>query len=772
MSFLKPKEREDVQEKDKLQKLEKQVLYSEKLHYVTNKINSANNIDEILINLRDDILQLFDADRITIYCVDYTKDEIFSKLKAGTDIKEIRVPISPASISGYVAHSMEMVNISDVYDSESLKSINPDLSFDYSWDQKSGYKTKQVLAVPVSFGNKLLGVIQLINKKSGGVFGEADEKNVREIAGVLGIAFRNQTKMVQSRLNNLIAQNVITEEELKKATVTARELKKDVETILMEDFKIPKKEIGFALSQFYRCKFVEYSDRFIQQQKELLKGLNVAYLKRQLWAPISFDPEKEKATVVADNPSDIHKVSEVKQLIRAKDYEFYVALKDDILKFLEPKETIYQETEASISDIVGALEEGKIEGSDDEEAGSPELSETASTIVRLANQIIANAYNKGASDVHIEPNRAKKTTDVRYRVDGTCMKALEIPFNHSAPLVSRIKIMANMDIAERRLPQDGKIKFKYQDKIIELRVATLPTVGGEDVVMRILPPSESMPIDALNLSEKNLTLLKEILAMPYGIVLVVGPTGSGKTTTLHSALSYINTPERKIWTAEDPVEITQYGLRQVQVMPKIKFDFAAAMRSFLRADPDVIMVGEMRDAETASIGIEASLTGHLVFSTLHTNSAPETITRLIDIGIDPFNFADALLGILAQRLVRTLCKHCKETYHPAEEELEQLAEAYGRDLFPELGITYTNDLTLYRPKGCNYCNHTGYLGRTGIHELLIGSLTLKRLIQTKAVMEDIRAQAIKEGMRTLFQDGIKKIFKGVTDLKRVRSVCK
>ncbi len=270
--------------------------------------------------------------------------------------------------------------------------------------------------------------------------------------------------------------------------------------------------------------------------------------------------------------------------------------------------------------------------------------------------------NRRASDIHIEPNVGKKNVEVRYRVDGDCAIYQTLPYSYRAAVISRIKIMSNLDITVRRIPQDGKIKFKrpHGDEI-ELRVATIPTQGGvEDVVMRILAKGETMPIEAMGLSERNFNEMLKILAKPYGMILVVGPTGSGKTTTLHAALHHINKPDRKIWTAEDPVEITQYGLRQVQVQPKIGFDFAAAMRAFLRADPDVIMVGEMRDFETAKTGVEASLTGHLVFSTLHTNSAPETITRLLDMGIDPLNFADALLGILAQRLVRTLCKDCKE----------------------------------------------------------------------------------------------------------------
>jgi type II secretory ATPase GspE/PulE/Tfp pilus assembly ATPase PilB-like protein len=289
--------------------------------------------------------------------------------------------------------------------------------------------------------------------------------------------------------------------------------------------------------------------------------------------------------------------------------------------------------------------------------------------------------------------------------------------------------------------------------------------------MRILAKGEAMPLDAMALSERNNRELLNILSKPYGIVLVVGPTGSGKTTTLHAALHHINTPDRKIWTAEDPVEITQYGLRQVQVHPKIGFDFAAAMRSFLRADPDVIMVGEMRDFETAKTGIEASLTGHLVLSTLHTNSAPETIIRLLDMGIDPLNFADALLGVLAQRLIRTLCKNCKEAYRPSREEFEEIIANYGPVHFPATGITYTDGLKLYRPKGCDTCDQSGYRGRMGIHELLVATDEIKKLIQKHAPVDDLRKLAMTGGMTTLMQDGIIKTFKGFTDFKQVKRVC-
>jgi type II secretory ATPase GspE/PulE/Tfp pilus assembly ATPase PilB-like protein len=272
------------------------------------------------------------------------------------------------------------------------------------------------------------------------------------------------------------------------------------------------------------------------------------------------------------------------------------------------------------------------------------------------------------------------------------------------------------------------------------------------------------------MTPRNFEAFQRLIHVPYGIVLVVGPTGSGKTTTLHAALGAINTPERKIWTAEDPVEITQYGLRQVQVHARIGFTFAAAMRSFLRADPDVIMVGEMRDAETAHMGIEASLTGHLVFSTLHTNSAPETVTRLLDMGLDPFNFADALLGILAQRLTRTLCTQCKEPYHPERWQYEELRQAYGPEAFEALNRPYDDTFVLYRGKGCAQCQGTGYRGRMGLHELLVGSETIRRLIQERGRVTEIFACAQAEGMTTLLQDGVSKVLQGVTDFAQVKAV--
>jgi type II secretory ATPase GspE/PulE/Tfp pilus assembly ATPase PilB-like protein len=401
------------------------------------------------------------------------------------------------------------------------------------------------------------------------------------------------------------------------------------------------------------------------------------------------------------------------------------------------------------------------------------------TLVRLINKIIVEAYEQGTSDIHIESNPGQGNIRIRFRKDGELEDYLELPPTYRNALISRIKIMSDLDISEHRQPQDGKIEFaKYGPVAIELRVAIIPTVNGlEDVVLRILGAAEPRPLTGLDFTARDLAELERMIKRTYGLILVCGPTGSGKTTTLHSVLAHINQPDVKIWTAEDPVEISQPGLRQVQVQPKIGWTFAAAMRAFLRADPDVIMVGEMRDTETAKIGVEASLTGHLVFSTLHTNSASESVVRLLDMGMDPFNFSDALLGVLGQRLARRLCSKCKRSRPASEEEIASLAAEYCAETRMDAAqvlqqwhgdYRVNGRVILHEAVGCEACR-AGYAGRVGIYELLVTTPRLKDLIRRRAPVPQLVEMACEGGMRLLRQDAITKVLQGVLDLNAARA---
>jgi type II secretory ATPase GspE/PulE/Tfp pilus assembly ATPase PilB-like protein len=751
--------------------LRSEVEYRTRLQEIGNKINAARDLDEILIDLKEEITSLFAAERMTVYVIDGVKRELVSRFKSGEEVAEIRIPVTKDSLAGYSALTHQLLNVANVYDEKEISSIDDELHFDKSWDQKTGYRTRQVLVYPIIFQKYLMGALQLINRKAPGRFGEEDEKAVADLAKIIGIALYNQKRMAAgkgkaTKFDYLLENHLLTAKELAKAITDARSRKEPVDTMLLREYKIPKSELGESLARYYKMPFVAYNATY-PIPGDLLLGLKVPFMRNNVWVPLR--TEDGQPVIAIDDPHDLKRIDEIKALFPGKAVKFAVTFKKDILDFIKLF-TADEREMAEIDDILSQLQD---ETHEIEEAESG-VGDEDSAVVQLVNKIILDAYARNASDIHIEPYPGKQNTVVRIRVDGSCTVYQSIPFAYRNAVVSRIKIMCDLDIAERRLPQDGKIKFKkYGGKDIELRVATIPTQGGmEDVVMRILAAGEPIPLEKMGFAERNYDNFLKSVVKPYGLILVCGPTGSGKTTTLHSALSYINKTETKIWTAEDPVEITQKGLRQVQVKPKIGFDFAAAMRSFLRADPDVIMVGEMRDKETTHIGIEASLTGHLVFSTLHTNSAPESIVRLLDMGMDPFNFADAILCIMAQRLVRTLCKECKRPFHPSQAEYDELVREFGPEDFERiLNIPYKSDMTLYKAHGCELCNNTGYRGRMGIHELLTGTDEMKKLIQRRAPMEEIRGQAMKDGMTTLKQDGIEKIFGGYADLMQVRKVC-
>lgn len=543
--------------------------------------------------------------------------------------------------------------------------------------------------------------------------------------------------------------------------------------ILIEMNLVSELDLTMTLAKKFQLPFLDLDRCSINL--DAISELPKIFIEKYKVLPV--DADARVVTVALSDPLAVDTIDLVRVRTGKAVCEVVVTasqLEKYIPTYLDQIESRKVETEMDNILRVLATDEGQL-GVETEATEASQVKDSDNAIIKLANQIIIDAYRRGASDIHVEPNGKERTTIVRFRVDGDCQTYQEIPSAYRLPLVARFKIMAQLDISERRKPQDGKIRFRIADKQIELRVATIPTVdNNEDLVLRILAASKPIPLESMGLSTRNLRELDALIRKPYGLILCVGPTGSGKTTTLHSALGSINTVDTKIWTAEDPVEITQPGLRQVQVNAKIGFTFANAMRAFLRADPDVIMVGEMRDHETASTAVEASLTGHLVFSTLHTNSAPETITRLIDMGLDPFSFADALLGVIAQRLARALCKQCRTQYYATEQEVFELAEAYGKAEFTQLMQSdqlAKLKLKLWKAVGCDACGKSGYRGRLGIHELLVTDDKIKRAIAHKSAVNEIRTLACNNGMTTLLQDGIEKVLAGQTDLTQVLAVC-
>ena len=771
-----------------------EALYFRQLQLVTNRIHETENIDQIMLDTSQDICRLFNADRLTLYAVSDDQTSIVSKVKTGLNTsRDLKLPISDQSIAGYVALSRKMLNIADVYDEAALRQVHPTLSFLQAVDKRSGYRTKQMLVTPIMDGGVLYGVLQVINNRSDQPFGKLEEDGAAQLSKTLGIALRQRIRRASehqrlraTKYDGLVTDGVLTQSELESSILKAREESQSVEHILMADHRIRPAQIGPSLAKFFGVPYEPFNTSRIRS--EMWHGpLKRHFIEQQGWLPLEESPEG--LLIMCVDPEAVRGSRIVAQVFpRTSKFAYRV--------------TTQTEFEETLGQLFGAGSEGgsidqllaDMDAPLDSDAIDDSALESAAAdneLVKFVNKVIIDAYNQKVSDIHIEPMPGKAKTGIRFRIDGTLQPYIEVPAQFRQAMITRLKIMCDLDISEKRKPQDGKIKFKKYGPIdIELRVATIPSAGGvEDVVMRILAAGEPIPLEKLGLTAHNRERLEKTVSKPYGLFYVCGPTGSGKTTTLHSILKFLNTPDTKIWTAEDPVEITQKGLRQVQINKKAGIDFALVMRAFLRADPDIIMVGESRDKETVSMGVEASLTGHMVFSTLHTNSAPESITRLLDMGMDPFNFADALLGILAQRLAKKLCD-CKQAYAPESEEIKTFLAEYAEELraTPAWKADYPGEakklyeswvrlygeegrLKMYRAVGCDKCGKTGYKGRIGLHELMIADEAAKKLIQERARVAELFASAVNSGMRTLKMDGMEKVLMGLTDLKMVRSVC-
>ncbi len=481
----------------------------------------------------------------------------------------------------------------------------------------------------------------------------------------------------------------------------------------------------------------------------------ISYLKKHRMVPVI---TADSQLIAVNDPVNFQPADDLRLLLKIPGLSVVLATQDAITAAIN---LAYDMSRASAKDYFEEMSEATADDLISEISETADLLDETSDapIIKLVNLLVSGAIKDRASDIHVEPYSA--SLKIRYRIDGILYDILSLPRRIQSPLVSRIKIMARLNIAEKRLPQDGRIELKIADRLVDVRVSVLPTAFGERVVLRLLDKSSSiLLLSDLGMHDERIKLLDKLIKSPYGIILVTGPTGSGKTTTLYAALSTINRPEINIITIEDPIEYQIDGVGQIQVNPKIDLTFAAGLRSIVRQDPDVILVGEIRDRETAEIAIQSSLTGHLVFSTLHTNDAASAVTRLIDMGIEPFLVTSSVVAIIAQRLVRVLCPHCKEVYTPDEETLTNLG--LTRDTL--------SGNTFYRKKGCNLCMQTGFRGRTAIFEILVVDDAVKRLVLKTSDANQINELAVRQGMITLQQDGIQKVLAGITTAEEVLRV--
>ena len=553
----------------------------------------------------------------------------------------------------------------------------------------------------------------------------------------------------------LIDKRLISQEDLQDALLSQQNTPLKIGQILIKKGLIAEDEVLKALATQYSIDYVETLE--FNDADNILGNIPVQFLKRYKLAPYAV--KKNTIRVAINDPLLIQPMDNIKIIYDSYKIIPVLSTEKEILKIINNHFDILKEN--STTSVIENLEESDFEILSSPITETEDIMDMANEapIIRLVNTVIKQAIEDRASDIHIEP--FEKDLIIRFRIDGILYNMFTPPKKYQAAIISRIKIMSNLNIAENRLPQDGRIQLKVGGKDIDIRVSVFPTYYGERIVLRLLNKSDmKFDLDSLGFSKDSLSIFNELIKKTHGIILVTGPTGSGKTTTLYSVLTRLNTPDVNILTVEDPIEYQLHGVGQMQVKPKIDLTFAAGLRSILRQDPDIIMVGEIRDLETAEIAIQAALTGHRVFSTIHTNDAASGITRLLDMGVEPFLIASSVNAFLAQRLVRTICPHCKQSYKPDTVVLKDLG----------IKSSQIQGKKLYKGKGCEKCINTGYLGRSGIYELLPITNDIRKLIMEHADAVAIKEKAIANGMKTLLQDGIEKAFQGLTTLEEVLRV--
>ncbi|HQP24349.1 MAG TPA: ATPase, T2SS/T4P/T4SS family [Smithellaceae bacterium] len=876
-TYIKKSLKEEISEAPQVEELLKNLEFHKSIQRITSRINSAENIREIIVDIKEDIRKLFNIYVLTIYVVDKAKKEIFTLQNGGTKTKEIRLPIDNTTFAGYVARKKKMLHVSDAYNVREIRRINDALRFDDSLDEKTGILTGQIIASPILYDGNILGVMEIMNKKNGETIDDYSHIFLDEIESCLAKAFFMLLDFEQAghkrgeRYEKLIHDGIVTPEQMNYAIKASFATKEDVATILMERYNVSKEYIGAALSDHFSCPFRAYSDD-LPVINDLLYSLDKSALIDMLWFPLNV--VKGKIHVLVEDPSNLAKRREIEKMLETDSVVYEVALSSDILRLIhlhylekdeelsaepavqrlfaehprdpdpgiltrpetiakpeppiEPESIVVPESEngprngdSFLSGIThtealtpetapatafqnryqsdvrpsdGPLQAAAIFLRDlfpkdmdhdiPEEPATATITTTAesaiavatvpqSRILPLFTDIIYDAYNRRGSDIHFEPDAAGKTIYLRVRIDGQCLKNKTITAEEYAKFTDQVKQLANLSQTRQPAIQQGNLTLtRPSGNAIHMRATFIPThTGPEDLVIHISAKAKKIPLELLGLSENHYKILVNILRQPRGMLFIVGPPGAGMNTTLHACLDNINTPEKKIWTAEESIEITQDGLRQVPVDPRKGLDYPAVLRSFLNADPDIIAASRICDPETAGICMEASLKRHLVISTLWADHIIDAMEKFLDMGISRLIFADAMLSIMEQRLMKTLCPKCKEKYHPGQEEYEEIAQLYGKENFEKLNIPYSNHFYLFRPRGCDACGQTGYAGRMCVSEIFIFTREIKRMIRRKESIESIYQAAAANGMTTLLQEGISKVLSGFSDLRQVKLTC-
>lgn len=858
--FNKNTQKEELSEAPQVEELLKNLEFHKAIQSITSRISTAPTLRDILVDIKEDIRNLFNIHILTIYLIDKSRKEIFTIRNDGS---EIRFPVNNSTLAGYVTQKKRMLHIADAYNEREIRKIHDLLAIDRTLDKKTGILTGQVIASPIMRDNLILGVMEIMNKKGGDNIDDYNQIFLDEITGALAKAFFMHLNMTEAKqmygakYDWLIKNGVITADQMDNVIREISENAEDISSVLLDSYHVSKTDIGRALASYYSCQFVPYSDD-MPIPRDLLIGIEKYTLINMLWVPIKV--VKGKIHVAMDDPSDQIRKNKIEDILETKSIQYDVAIASDILRYinrfyysdeedvpprqkfeipapqkqftlspvsLKPDEnkeivcseelTAPQRLKPVVLEPSGELsEEVATRGMKTRQASlssgdavkplvththelpnQPEkrkfpdidsLSEIKnhalpkpSNVVSLPEgqmpqpltSIINNACSRRASDIHLEPDSATGRVTLRVRIDGQFSILQTLSPSEYETLTTQIKTLANLDNQNTSIIQNGQLSLKRPSgDELHMRVSFIPTRSGmEDTVIHLSTRLKKIPLELLGLSENSYTDMVNILRQPRGLILITGPADSGITTTLHACLDNINTPEIKIWTAEEPIEIVQTGLRQVQIAPHKGFDFTTVLNSFLMADPDVIMASRIDNQTTAKLCMKAAVKGCLVLGSLWTENIQDTIDRCLDMETGHLLFADAMLAVVQQRLIKTLCPKCKEKYRPSPEEYEELAQIYGQEDFEKLNLPYSNAFSLFRPKGCPDCGQTGYMGRMSVSETLIFTSQIKRMIRRKESSLLVYQAAVTSGMTTLMQDGINKVLQGYSDSRHVRLTC-